>query len=83
MTDVAVQAVSGMPALTSLNLSYCSEITDVGVLALSELPALTQLNLGGCHTVTAAGVQALRTAAPNLRIDADYTFDVDGRFVAW
>ena len=45
MTDEGVRAVSGMRALTSLDLVLCDNITNEGVLALSSLPALTHLDL--------------------------------------
>ena len=63
-------AVSGMTALTSLDLFYCHNITNEGVLTLGSLPALTQLDLRNRNKVTAAGVQALRstTTAPSLHI---------------
>jgi len=66
----AVIAVSGLTALTSLNLFNCYTITNEGVLTLSSLSALTHLDLRRCNKTTAAGVHALRssTTAPSLRI---------------
>jgi hypothetical protein len=67
-----------MPALTSLNISYCGKVTDETLRAVSNLPAIASLNLIFCRNVTAAGVQALRdtTAAPNLVIKWEETSDV-------
>jgi hypothetical protein len=61
-----MRALSSLPALTSLDLTGCEEVTDEGMRALSSLPALASLDLRHCFKVTDAGVQALRnaTAAP-------------------
>ena len=48
LTDNSLQAVSGMPALTTLSLAYCLEVTDAGIQTISSMPALTLLNLSSC-----------------------------------
>ena len=48
-----------LPAITSLDISYCATVTDEGLAAaVSSLPALTCLNINCCVKVTAAGVPA-------------------------
>jgi hypothetical protein len=68
VTDEGVRAVcSSLPALTCLNLSFCSEVTNEGVRAVcSSLPALTSLNLAGCYKVTNEGVRAVCSSLPAL-----------------
>jgi len=58
VTDEAVFAVCSMPALRSLNLSWCT-MTDHAVFAVSSMPALTQLNLSRCEKVTDAALRAV------------------------
>ena len=46
LTDAGLEVMTGVfPHLTSLNLTYCSEITERGVNHISRLTALTRLNL--------------------------------------
>jgi hypothetical protein len=60
LTDVGMRAaVSNLPALTSLALSYCMAVTDEALRALSRVPALTALNLTNCHSVTNEGLRAV------------------------
>jgi hypothetical protein len=70
LTEEGLQAVSSLPALTKLDLSY-SNVTDQALQVLRSLRTLTSLILYECENVTAAGVQALRntTAAPGLHIE--------------
>jgi hypothetical protein len=60
LTDAGVSAVCGLPALTSLDLSYCMNITDDALRTLSSaVPTLTHLNLHFCMKVTDAGMVAV------------------------
>mgnify|MGYP002176285075 CR=1 FL=1 len=70
LTVEGLRAVSSLPALTELDLSF-SNVTDQTLLALRTVRTLTSLDLTECENVTAAGVQALRstTAAPSLQIE--------------
>ena len=53
---------NGYPHLTSINLSYCVNITDIGASAIADgCPHLTSINLGGCHSITDVGVSYLRS----------------------
>ena len=72
LTEEGLRAVSSLPALTELDLSY-SDVTDQALQALRSLGTLTSLILEECEHVTAAGVEALRntTVAPNLQIEFD------------
>jgi hypothetical protein len=45
-------AVSNLTSLTSLNLTYCRELTDESMRAVSSLPALTSLTLSDCIKLT-------------------------------
>jgi hypothetical protein len=58
VTNVGVRALSCLPALTSLNLSWCRAVTDVGLRAVRSCTALTFLDLRRCN-VTNVGVRAL------------------------
>ena len=40
------------PALTSLDLSFCGELTDRGLAATGRLPALAALTLRKCNRIT-------------------------------
>ena len=67
MTDEVLRAVSGLTALSTLNLSFCKQVTDEGLQALGSLTSLSFIELYGTN-VSAAAKQALRTALPNLTI---------------
>jgi hypothetical protein len=72
LTDKGLQAVSSLPALTKLNISWCGLVTDVGMRAVSSLPALTKLNISGCEKVSDEGasseqqLQRTQVAQPQL-----------------
>jgi hypothetical protein len=55
--------VSNLPALTSLDLACCYELTDEALRAVRSLPALEYLNLSYCESLTDEALQALETAA--------------------
>ena len=57
-----------MSTLTSLNLSYCDNITDVGLVYLENMTSLTRLNLGSCRNTTDVGRKKLTQQLPNLTI---------------
>jgi hypothetical protein len=60
LTDEGLRAVtSSLPALTCLNLTYCSNVTDEGMQVVSTLPALTSLNLSRCYKLKDEGVKAV------------------------
>lgn len=40
------------PTLTSLDLSFCGELTDRGLAATGRLPALATLTLRKCNRIT-------------------------------
>ena len=63
-----LRAISGLTALTSLDVSKCENVTDEGLSAVSGLTALTVLDIQYCDSVTAEGKQALRDALPRLQI---------------
>jgi hypothetical protein len=48
LTDAGLRVVTSLPALTSLDLTWCSKLTGEGLRVVSSLPALTSLNLRGC-----------------------------------
>ena len=73
VTDEGVQEVcSLLPALTTLDLSSCREVTDEGVRAVSTVPALTSLNLFYCLRVTNEGVLALSSLPALTHLDLCY-----------
>jgi hypothetical protein len=55
LTDEALAMMcERLPAITSLDISYCDTVTDEGLaVAVSSLPAL---NLRSCYKVTDAGL---------------------------
>lgn len=66
VTDVGLRAVSqSLPLLTSLNLTYCVNVTDEGMRAVAELSALVTLNLMQCFKITDEGLRNIR-ALPSL-----------------
>jgi len=60
LTANGLRAMSGLTALTYLNLTRCSNVTDAGVRELGGHTKLTELYLHGCSLVTNEGVQELR-----------------------
>ena len=70
VTDGGVSEVcSRLPALTTLNLNLCRQVTDVGAAAVSGLPALTSLSLGSCLELTDVGVQAVSSMTALTSLD--------------
>jgi hypothetical protein len=55
----ALTDVSSLAALTSLDLSYCFDVTDKALRAVSNLPKLTSLDIAWCCKVTDAGLRAV------------------------
>jgi F-box/leucine-rich repeat protein 14 len=51
--------VSGLTALTDLNLSGCENVSSEGLQTLSSLTALTSLALWSCPNVTSEGLHAV------------------------
>eukprot|EP00959_Pyramimonas_sp_CCMP1952_P474229 9503094-Pyramimonas_sp.AAC.2 len=47
------------PALTTIELDRCSNVSDEGVKALGSLDTLTDLSLDRCYKVTDEGIKAL------------------------
>jgi hypothetical protein len=69
-TDQAVgMLVRRFPAVTSVNLVCCSNVTDEGLRAVSSLPALTSLDLANCTKVTDEGLRAVRSLAALTFLD--------------
>ncbi|CAD7695855.1 unnamed protein product [Ostreobium quekettii] len=58
VTDRGLGHVARLP-LTSLNLSYCSNIFDSGVARLAAAPSLSSLDLSFCANITDEGVGRL------------------------
>jgi hypothetical protein len=59
LTDKGMGAVSSLPALTSLNLTWCIYVTDEGVRAVSSCIALKSLNLYACINLTDEAVRVV------------------------
>ena len=57
--------ISGLPNLTSLDLSECQKITDAGLKHLSSMKNLTSLDLRDCDQITDDGLGHLKDL-PNL-----------------
>jgi hypothetical protein len=67
LTDKGLRAVSSLPALTFLDISYCFKLTDKGLRAVSSLPALTFLNISCCEKVSDEGVRAVSSSCSALK----------------
>jgi F-box/leucine-rich repeat protein 14 len=65
VTGEGMRAVSSLPALTKLDLSY-SNVTDQALQVLSSLRALTTLNLRWCHKVMDEGIMRAVSSLPAL-----------------
>eukprot|EP00193_Tetraselmis_chui_P012172 CAMPEP_0177774322 /NCGR_PEP_ID=MMETSP0491_2-20121128/13425_1 /TAXON_ID=63592 /ORGANISM="Tetraselmis chuii, Strain PLY429" /LENGTH=337 /DNA_ID=CAMNT_0019292653 /DNA_START=148 /DNA_END=1157 /DNA_ORIENTATION=- len=51
LSDVGVDSLSTLPALTHVSLSGCFEVTSAGCAKLGGIASLTSLNLEGCANV--------------------------------
>ena len=59
--------LTGIPDLTSLDLTFCDQVTDAGVgQVAAKLAGLTSLSLYGCRQVTDAGVGQVATELAGL-----------------
>jgi F-box/leucine-rich repeat protein 14 len=79
ITDKGMRAVSSLPALTTLNLSFC--VTDKGILirdshdepifvrAVSSCTALTSLNLSSNYELTEKGMRAVSSCTSLKSLD--------------
>lgn len=67
LTDNALTALGGLPALASLRLDNCLSITDAGLSSLASMPSLSSLSLAGCEQLTDAGLEHL-TCATSLAV---------------
>lgn len=57
LSDEALRHVStGLKTLTSINLSFCVNISDAGLKYLAKMPSLRELNLRSCDNVSDAGI---------------------------
>ena len=61
-----LRALSGAPAFSALDLSWCEQITDAGLRQLTALGQLRDLDLSGCSQITDVGLSYL-TALRELR----------------
>ena len=68
-TDETLKHLKGLPNLTSLDLSFCDQITDAGLKHLKDLPNLTSLNLSGCWRITNAGLEHLKSLTNLTSLD--------------
>jgi hypothetical protein len=74
LTDEALAMMcKRLPAITSLDISYCDTVTDEGLAAaVSSLPALTCLNLRSCYKVTDAGLRAVSSLHELTSLNLSY-----------
>ena len=71
---VVIAIAESCPALTSLDVSFCTLLTDASIQAIAEnCPALTSLRVDGCELLTDASIQAIAENCPALT-----SLDVDG-----
>ena len=70
LTDHGLSGLLGqdLPALTTINLSLCKEVTDRSLgRVFTHCPNLMTLDLGGCTGVTNAGLLLLAHSLPKLQ----------------
>ena len=69
--ETLVKELSGLSALTYLNLSENRNITDEGLETLKKLPKLKILNLSSC-SITSTGLDSLRILTRLESLDISY-----------
>jgi len=72
LTNASLHNLSGMRALSTLDISDNSQITDRGMLGLTDVPSLSVLYLQGCSVTPAIAdfiAQHERLAAVAIRVD--------------
>ncbi|XP_065200656.1 F-box/LRR-repeat protein 14-like [Planococcus citri] len=74
LSDEALKCISiGLTSITSINLSFCINISDVGLKYLAKIPSLRELNLSSCDNVSDAGVAYLAEAgSPITSLDVSF-----------
>jgi hypothetical protein len=77
LTDEGIRAVtSSLPALTSLDLTLCDQLTDEALRAVSNLRALTSLDITDCDKVTDEGMRAVSGCSTLTSLDLTRCFRV-------
>lgn len=67
------EALDNLPhTLTSLDLSFCGELTDRGLAATGRLPALAALTLRKCNRITDQGLHKLAACTSLQQLDLSY-----------
>lgn len=73
ISDLGLQCISKIGTLSSLNLSFCVNITDSGLRFLSPLSGvLTELNLRSCDNISDVGFQTLRECGSLRHLDLSF-----------
>ncbi|KAL7542512.1 hypothetical protein ACHAXR_011846 [Thalassiosira sp. AJA248-18] len=64
LTDLSLEALSGLIGLRKLDLSQCDLITDDGLVSLNDLELIEELSLGWCRLISDDGLDIL-SGQPN------------------
>ena len=57
----------GCPALTRLDMSYCSKCTDAAILKLLHLPNLASIDVAWVPAITSDAIELLLAKRPTVR----------------
>jgi hypothetical protein len=74
LTDEALRAVSGLTALTFLDLTHCENVTDKGLRAVSSCSALTSLRVTCCKLLTDEGLRAVSSLPALTFLDLSHYY---------
>ncbi|MDO4627940.1 MAG: hypothetical protein Q4C70_02025 [Planctomycetia bacterium] len=70
VSDMDLQALEGLSALKTLNVTRCIRLTDESLLSIAKLKNLERVDLRYCDGISANGVKKLQEALPNCKIEA-------------
>ncbi len=70
ISDVDLQALEGLSALKTLNVTRCTNLTDDGLRSIAKLKNLEWVDLHYCPRISPLGVNMLREELPNCKIEA-------------
>lgn len=74
LSDDALKYIAqGLTKVSSINLSFCINISDLGLKYLAKMPSLRELNLHSCDNVSDAGLAFMAEAAsPITTLDVSF-----------
>ena len=69
ITDAALESLSKVVGLESIDLEWATNITDNGISNLSVLTSLKYIDLSFCSNVTDTGVSSLKSSIKGVTIE--------------